>query len=282
MQSRRIGGNYLLTLTILLFFTAWGWVAAAGEPSPLPEGWTHYSSPEAGFSFACPGSWTLAESRTGEPAAGFLIRGNGLAIYTNFLGGFEQYIEVESRSVSLAGGEEVILSINREEAMLPGDMIEDPNRRLILVSLPDIGPSGLLVYSYDVTVEPNAPDTIETLLSTFTILDSSPGAGDIPASWRTYTSSDSSLTFRYPPDWEIISDFVYETAGGAAADVPSIELGKIGNENSNDWIRINPRQFQTEYGTCLEAGKHTVCTYSSDPAVVSIMELIVSSFSIAD
>jgi len=271
-----------IMITILLLFMAWGSAAFAGEPAPLPHGWKHYSNPEAGFAFGYPGEWTLEEIRTGEPAPGWRVWGNGLDIYTNFLGGFEQYGEMGKRTVALAGGEEVILSVNREMAMLPGDVIEDPNRRLILVSIPDIGPVGLLVYSYDVNIDPGAPETIETLLATFTILASSTDARDIPTDWRTYTSGDHSLSFRYPPDWEIRDDFVYETAGGATADVPSIVLGKIGDENSNDWVSINPRQFQQQYGTCLEAGKHTVCTYSSDPAITDIMERIVSTFSAAD
>jgi hypothetical protein len=279
MKSKR---HIIISITTLILLSAWGWAASAAETAPLPEGWTYYSNPEAGFSFAHPGAWTLEESRTGEPAPGFRVRGGGLDIYTNFLGGFEQYTEVERRSVALASGGEVVMSINREAAMLPGDVIEDPNRRLILVSLSDIGPSGLLVYAYDVTADPGAPEVIEVLLSTFTVPAPTAGARDVPADWLTYTSGDSSLTFRYPPDWEIIEDFVYETAGGAVADVPSITLGKIGNEDSNDLIRINPRQFQTEYGTCLEAGGHTVCTYSSDSAIVSLMEKIAATFSAVD
>lgn len=279
MEPRR---NHTIFFVILLLITVWGYAALALEPPLLPNGWNSHHNPEAGFAFGYPGDWILEESHTSAPAEGFRVWGNGLDIYTNFLGGFEQYGEMGRRTVALAGGEKVIMTVNREVAMLPGDVIEDPNRRLILVSIPDIGPSGLLVYSYDVNTDSGAPEIIEALLSTFTILDSSTAIGDIPTDWRTYSGGDSSLSFRYPSDWEIKEELIYETAGGAAADVPSITLGKIGNANSNEWIRINPRQFQTEYGACLEAGAHTICTYSSDPAVIGIMELIVSSFSAAD
>ena len=279
MKPRR---NCIIAVTILALFLVWGSAASAAQPASLPNGWKHYSNPEAGFSFGYPGNWSLEEIRTTEPTAGFRVRGNGLDIYTDFLGGFEQYGEIEARPVTLADGTWVSMDIYREIGMLPGDVIEDPNRRLILVTLPDIGPSGLLIYSYDVTADPGAPDTVKALLATFTIIDSSTAARDIPSSWLTHTSCDSSLSFRYPPDWEITEDFLYTTAAGVTADVPSIMLEQIGNEDPSDWIRINPRQFQDQFGTCLEAGEHTICTYSKDPAVKEVMERIVSTFSMSD
>ena len=275
--------NYSIVFMLLFVFTAWGYAALAEETAPLPQGWKWYSSPEAGFAFGHPGDWTLEESHTDAPAEGFRVWGNGLDVYTNFLGGFEQYGEMGKRTVALAGGEKVTMSVNREVAMLPGDVIEDPNSRLILVDIPDIGPVGLLIYSYDVNTDPGAPETIEALLATFTILDSSPTAGDIPSNWQTYTSgSGHPLSFRYPPGWEILEDFIYETAGGAKGSLPMITLGKIGTDDSNDWIRINPRQFQTEYGTCLVWGGHNICTYSSNPDITDLMERIVSTFSVVD
>jgi len=273
MKTKR---SICIAIMTLFFCMAWGYAALAAEPADLPVGWSYYSNPEAGFAFGYPSGWTLETSQTPEPMAGWRVRGSGLDIYTYFLGGFEQYEEMGTRSVSLADGTLVNMGVYREAAMLPGDVIEDPNRRLILVDLPDIGPSGLLVYSYDTTIDPGAPDTIERLLATFTILKSSGGASEIPSNWKAYSGS---LSFSYPPDWEVTEDFVYETAGGATADVPSITLAKIGDDDSNNWIRINPRQFQTEYGTCLDAGAHTVCTYSADPGVVDLMGRIVSTFS---
>ena len=73
---------------------------------------------------------------------------------------------------------------------------------------------------------------------------------DETADWKTYISPEGDFTFKYPKDWEIINDYIYETAAGIKSEYRTVELRKIGNESSNDWIRLNPRQFQSEFGTC--------------------------------
>ncbi|MBU4000203.1 hypothetical protein KKG29_03475, partial [Patescibacteria group bacterium] len=51
-------------------------------------------------------------------------------------------------------------------------------------------------------------------------------------------------------------------------------LQQIGNRDSNDWIRMNPRQFQTDIGKC----KGSVCTYSEKVEILNILDKVVESF----
>ncbi|MDP3479839.1 MAG: hypothetical protein Q8R88_08710 [Desulfoprunum sp.] len=99
------------------------------------------------------------------------------------------------------------------------------------------------------------------------------------ASWQTYANTDANFTFRYPKDWEIADDDFYETAGGAIANQRSVTLQTIGGDKDSDnWIRINQRQFDDSDGICKEVGEEKICTYSTDPDVLDILNKIVSSF----
>jgi len=92
--------------------------------------------------------------------------------------------------------------------------------------------------------------------------------------WQTYSNPKANFTFKYPNDWEIIEDYFYETAAGSKAKNPTIVLQKIGDDDSNNWIRINQRQFNCECGKC--AG--IFGTYSKDSEVLNIFDRIVESF----
>lgn len=93
--------------------------------------------------------------------------------------------------------------------------------------------------------------------------------------WQTYRNEEYGLRFQYPLDWEIIQDIVYETAAGIKAKTRWINLQKIGEGNSAEWIRINPRQFQTSEGKCYEG--NLICTYSKDEKVLDILRKIFST-----
>ena len=80
-------------------------------------------------------------------------------------------------------------------------------------------------------------------------------------------------------DWEIADDDFYETAGGAIANQRSVTLQTIGGDKDSDnWIRINQRQFDDSDGICREVGEEKICTYSTDPDVLDILNKIVFSF----
>jgi hypothetical protein len=72
------------------------------------------------------------------------------------------------------------------------------------------------------------------------------GSGD-----QTYTNDQVDISFDYPSDWEIKSEYYYETAAGEKATVPTIILGRKSdpaNATSNQ-ISINLRQ-----ASCMGAG----------------------------
>ena len=103
---------------------------------------------------------------------------------------------------------------------------------------------------------------------------------DETVNWRVYSSSETNFTFRYPENWEIIDDYFYETAAGIKSEQRTVILQKIGDEDSNNWIRINPIQFQYHIGKCIETNGNTIGTYSKDSEVLEVFDNIVTSFQI--
>lgn len=101
------------------------------------------------------------------------------------------------------------------------------------------------------------------------------------ATWKTYSNPQYAFIFKYPQNWVVEDEGYHETAGRCRADVPSLALYEQGKEeNSNDWIRVNPRQFMREDGSCLEIRKHAICTYSTDAAVPAAYNHFVADFTL--
>ncbi len=96
-------------------------------------------------------------------------------------------------------------------------------------------------------------------------------AGDT-AHWLTYSNPKSNFTFMYPKGWEITDDFFYKTHW-------SVNIQKIGgDEDSDNWIRINSPQFQEEDGICVKVGEERICTYGRDPDVLEIFKKVAAGF----
>ena len=99
------------------------------------------------------------------------------------------------------------------------------------------------------------------------------------ATWKNYDNPEYGFTFKYPQNWIVEDEGDYETAGGAQSDVPSLIVYEQGQEeNSDNWIRINPRQFMLEDGRCLEIGEYAICTYSRDAAVLAVYNHFIANF----
>lgn len=103
------------------------------------------------------------------------------------------------------------------------------------------------------------------------------------AARQEYNNPKSGFLFTYPTDWELIDDFLYQTPGAVSAGTGegmwTINLQQIGKkEDSVNWIRINPRQFQDEAGTCMTISQQQICTYSRDAGVLGILKKIATSF----
>lgn len=101
------------------------------------------------------------------------------------------------------------------------------------------------------------------------------------AIWKTHTNPEYNFIFKYPQNWVVEDEGYYETAGGCRADVPSLMLYEQGKEeNSDDWIRINPRQFMLEDGRCFKIGNYTICTYSRDATVLAVYNGFIANFTL--
>jgi hypothetical protein len=98
--------------------------------------------------------------------------------------------------------------------------------------------------------------------------------------WQTYANPEAGFTFTYPLDWVIEEEYFYETAAGARAEQLTVVLKQVGNEEPNDRVTINPRQFQCEFGRCVAIGDALIATYTSDPDVLAAFETITSTFAV--
>jgi hypothetical protein len=247
-------------------------------PPDLTTEWKVYINEEAGFSFQYPRRWVLEEWYSSGPPEEWRISKPHFAVYTNFIGGFEAYELEETRVVTLGSGQNVEMAIHKQAPLFTGGEVENSNIRLVLVSIPDIGPSGLVVYSFDKSVRPGGLAVLERILSTFEVLAAGGEATEDASAWQTYSNPEHRLSLEYPADWEIREVFVPEKAGGVEDDVFTIILGRVGGDNANDWIRVNPRQFQREVGTCREVDEHSICTYSEDRSVIDVLDRLCSTF----
>lgn len=98
----------------------------------------------------------------------------------------------------------------------------------------------------------------------------------IPANWNTYDNSEASFTFKYPSDWEIKADYLYQTLAGVKAKERTVVLGEIGEKGT---IFINMRQFPCSARKVSKWG-HTnfIGTCSEEPEILNIYEKVVTSF----
>lgn len=60
----------------------------------------------------------------------------------------------------------------------------------------------------------------------------------------------------------------------------TVVLQKSGDDDSNNWIRINPRQFQCSLGKCTEIEGNIIGTYSKNLEVLNVFEKIVTSLKV--
>jgi hypothetical protein len=99
-------------------------------------------------------------------------------------------------------------------------------------------------------------------------------AGEVggTSGWNTYSNEEAGLSFKYPRDWLVEVEGFYETAGGERADLWSLTLYRRGaHDDSDNWIRFNPRQFQESEGRCIIVSGNAICTYSRDEQILEIV-----------
>ncbi|MBU4246617.1 hypothetical protein L6303_00715 [archaeon] len=136
----------------------------------------------------------------------------------------------------------------------------------VLVILVILGALLFLKYNTDITISAEKDNVSELITA------------DISDNWNSYSNNEVGITFRYPKTWEITQDYFYTTAAGSRAKRPTIILQKIGDNQSNNWILINPRQFMCENGMCV-GSKNTadeVATHSKNKDILDLLNTIVS------
>lgn len=138
------------------------------SPDPT-ETWKVYANEEAGISFRYPEEWVLEETRTSAPLEGWQVSGPDFEVYTNFLGGFEEYEILERTSITLKSGDEAKREVYAGVTYGSGDEVELTSERLVLVHVPTMGPYGLIIYRFDEATNPEGLAVIEEILASFEI-----------------------------------------------------------------------------------------------------------------
>ncbi|MBW6441254.1 hypothetical protein K0B03_04500 [Patescibacteria group bacterium] len=136
----------------------------------------------------------------------------------------------------------------------------------------------LYVVWFFTSTEHYSEELAKQILSTFKFIDEK----DETVEWNVYSNPEVDFTFKYPKDWEITQDYFYTWLNGKVSDTRTVVLRKIGDEASNDWININMRQFQCDWGTCKDLGSNTIGTYSEDPETLRVFDKIIATFKFTD
>jgi len=86
------------------------------------------------------------------------------------------------------------------------------------------------------------------------------------------------FTFKYPPNWKIKEDYLYETPAGEKAEHQTVILVQTGKESNR--ISINERQFPSDWENCKAewVGPHWIGTCSEVSEVLEVLDRVVSSF----
>lgn len=71
-----------------------------------------------------------------------------------------------------------------------------------------------------------------------------------------FSDPDTGLSLIIPDGWSMTQPFVYQTAAGVSASVASATLfrGRDGGV-----VELNPRQWTSMLGDCVDAGAHRIC-----------------------
>ena len=100
----------------------------------------------------------------------------------------------------------------------------------------------------------------------------------IPADWKTYNNPEANFAFRYPSDWEITADYLYETPARSKAHERTVTLGKIGEKAV---VQINMRQCPCPSREVSKSGyTDYIAICSEDSETMDIYKKILASFRI--
>jgi len=101
----------------------------------------------------------------------------------------------------------------------------------------------------------------------------------IPNDWNTYSNPEAKFTFRYPKDWDIISEYFYETPAGFKSEGMTVTLEK----EEKGGISINLRQAMCSSPCwCKEVKDNIIQTCPKDSEALEVFNKIVSTFKVLD
>ncbi|OGF20637.1 hypothetical protein A2Y83_03745 [Candidatus Falkowbacteria bacterium RBG_13_39_14] len=108
------------------------------------------------------------------------------------------------------------------------------------------------------------------------------------ANWQIYKNDLADFTFKYPMEWDIREDYLYESSGGTKAEHRAIVLCDKKNEKNSsgdysmkDCIQINMPQAPENEQT-KKIGDNYLNLYSDNPEIIKIYEKVADSFQIID
>jgi hypothetical protein len=109
------------------------------------------------------------------------------------------------------------------------------------------------------------------------------------AGWQTYTSNELKYSFKYPSGWKVIPNYAYSAAGAGGLVGYTITTSNSKTPPDNERIDIGGAQVDCASLSNLNRQEHPagvlcktnypVYTFSTDPSVISVFNVIVGSIS---
>ncbi|WP_372088966.1 VWA domain-containing protein [Tistrella mobilis] len=101
-------------------------------------------------------------------------------------------------------------------------------------------------------------------------------AGKAPCA---FTDAATGLAFTLPPGWVATPPYVLETAGGARADQPSLEIAR--SADAPPVVALNPRQWAADLGPCRDTPAGRLCQLDDDPEAGALARAVARDITLA-
>ena len=94
-----------------------------------------------------------------------------------------------------------------------------------------------------------------------------------------FTDVATGLAFTLPPGWVATRPSILETAGGARADQPSLEIARSGDAPAV--VALNPRQWAADLGPCRDTPAGRLCQLDDDPEAGALARAVARDITLA-
>lgn len=244
--------------------------ATAGDVGNPKVNWNQYSSPVNHLAFRYPEEWSYRSS-TSDKFLDFCKDPGAPSKKSCWQTPLQVAIDFISRSAKWEIIDLYKIVIDGKKGYLAVSEQKTNEARAYFVGVRTLEHDIYFEYEFSYASGNTDPhqDTFRNILASVKIVRETD-----TSAWQEYSGKESGYYFKYPQDWEIYRDYLYQTGAGAKADEWTVELRKKNGDAASDFISINFPQFDCMQGRCWGP----VQTNSRDEAVRRVFDGIVATF----